>query len=139
MPSVPFRRPVLRLLRQALAAGCVALVLMLGWLAVDDGAHAALHAAADPVKPCASSGCAHDDHGPAGAVPGESSPGEPCGSPGCVIAQFLAGATDPLALLALVLLGAVTRVVARWRVVESSRARAVFAWAAPSCGPPAAA
>lgn len=134
MSSRLARSASLRLLRQGVAVACVGLVLVLSWLAVDDGAHAALHAAADAP---AETGCTHPGHAHGdGAVP---EPGAPCDEPACVITQFFAGATDIVALVALLLLGALAVVAARWQVVESLQARVAFAWVAPSCGPPLAA
>lgn len=134
MSSLLARSAVLRLLRQGVAAACVGLVLALSWLAVDDGAHAALHAAADST---AAAACSHPEHAHGHDHAPES--GAPCDEPACVITQFFAGATDVVALVALLLLGALAVVAARWQVVESLQARVVFAWVAPSCGPPAAA
>jgi len=133
MSSLMARSALPRLLRQGVAAACVGLVLLLSWLAVDDAAHAALHAA----ESAASAACSHPEHAHGHDHAPES--GAPCDEPACVITQFFAGATDVVALMALLLIGALAVVAARWQVVESLRARVAFAWVAPSCGPPVAA
>jgi hypothetical protein len=134
MSSALARFAPLRLLRRAVALGCAVLVLVLGWLAADSGAHASLHAAAGCPSGAA---CAHPGHAPDDSRAPE--PGAPCDDPACVVTRFLVGATDAVTLAVLPLLGALAALAARWQVVESGWTRAAFARVAPSCGPPAAA
>lgn len=121
------RPPLLPPLQRWVALGCVVVVLALSWLAADPGAHAALHAADGAHAEC--------DHAP-GHAHDHDAPAVPCDDPSCAIVRFLAGATDLLALVFIVLLFVRRAALARWQILDALPDRAPFAWPAPSCGPP---
>ncbi|WP_438481413.1 hypothetical protein [Oleiharenicola lentus] len=120
----PFTRFPTRWLRVVALLG-VGLVGVLSWLAANPMAHAAWHAASGETGGCAQHGQAHDE---SGASQGDN-------DAGCVITAFLAGATDLLALLFLVLLFAL-RVLVRVRPVDFFPVESSGRAHAPSCGPP---
>lgn len=130
--SSPSRLPAWPL--RLVAVACVGLVAILSWLAADPAAHAALHALG------AGEAChhAHDGHDHENGFAHDEPAAPLADDAGCVITAFVAGATDLLALVFLVLLFAL-RVLMRVPWVDFVPAESRLAGHAPSCGPPVAA
>ena len=78
-------------LRRLLAAGCAALVLLLGLMAVNPALHDLAHQSASADKPA----CAHQDHGPATPPADQTKGGHVCAV--TLFAQGLALATPLVA------------------------------------------